>query len=64
MPADDPQLLREKAAQCQVFARSTPLPDVADMLIRMAEGFLTRALKAEEDFKGNLDPFAYPLGLV
>ena len=49
-----------QAAQCQVFARSTKLPDVAEMLKRMAEGFLARALKAEQGFTGNLDPFACP----
>jgi hypothetical protein len=60
MPADDPQLLRQKAAQCQVFAQLTQLPDVAEMLNRLAEGFVARALLAEEGFKGNLDPSACP----
>jgi hypothetical protein len=55
MPADNPQLLREKAAQCLLFARSAQASEVAEMLLRMAEGFLGRALKAEQGFRGNLD---------
>ncbi len=47
MPPDDPKLLREKAAQCRHFARSAQLPDVAEMLSRLAESFLERALRAE-----------------
>ena len=47
MRTNDPRLLREKAAQCQAFARSAKLPDVAEMLLRVAEDFLQRALKAE-----------------
>jgi hypothetical protein len=47
MPADDPKLLRAKAAQCRHFARSAQVPDVAEMLSRLAESFLERALRAE-----------------
>jgi hypothetical protein len=47
MARDDPKLLREKAAQCQAFARSAQLADVAEMLSRVAEDFLARALQAE-----------------
>ena len=52
MPADDAKLLREKAAQCQAFARSAKLPDLAEMLLRVAEGFLARALNAERGAAG------------
>jgi hypothetical protein len=48
MARDDPKLLREKAAQCQAFARSAQLADVAEMLSRVAEDFLARALQAEQ----------------
>jgi hypothetical protein len=47
MRTNDPRLLREKAAQCQDFARSAKLPDVAEMLLKLAEDFLQRALRAE-----------------
>jgi hypothetical protein len=56
---EDPKLLREKAAQCRHFARSAQLPDVAEMLTRLAESFLERALRAEHGH-GGLAP-AYPL---
>jgi len=48
MLADDPKLLREKAAQCQRFARSSRAPDVADMLSKLADHFLARALRGEQ----------------
>jgi hypothetical protein len=60
MSADDPKLLREKAAQCEVFARSARLPDVAEMLSRLAESFLARALRAEQDCGGHAGSCAYP----
>jgi hypothetical protein len=47
MPTDDPKLLRAKAAQCQAFARSARLPDLAEMLLRVAESFHVRAMRAE-----------------
>jgi hypothetical protein len=57
MPVDDPKLLRERAAQCRHFARSAQVPDVADMLSRLADSFVERALRAER----GLDISAYPV---
>ena len=62
MPADDPKLLRAKAAQCRHFARSAQVPDVAEMLSRLAESFLERALRAEHAQSNScLDLGAYPV---
>ena len=58
---EDPKLLREKAAQCRHFARSAQVPDVAEMLSRLAESFLERALRAERVHAGGRGPAGDPL---
>jgi hypothetical protein len=47
MRVDDPKLLRDKAAECQKFARSSGTSDVAAMLSRLADDYLARAMRAE-----------------
>lgn len=48
MRTDDPKLLRDKAAECQRFAQSSGASEVAEMLSRLADHFLARALRAEQ----------------
>jgi hypothetical protein len=61
MSVDNPKLLRERAAQCRHFARSAQLPDVAEMLARLADSFVERALRAEHGAVHGLDIGAYPV---
>jgi hypothetical protein len=61
MSVEDPKLLRERAAQCRHFARSAQLPDVADMLARLADSFVERALRAEHGPAHGIDVGTYSM---